>query len=163
MGYSLDGLGMARPAYQHVAYNRNIILNYYLQTKFKKYQVLQEPSVDLENTYDGYVPDVAFYKVTKNGLMTLPEVVIEIEKTDNIEDAAIPKVKKYIEKYGCKEVFILDYESLIWYKYELPYYAPSEFDFSSYSDILQIDLEELLELPNNNSLKGIKPEKKPLL
>lgn len=165
MGYSLNGLGMARPTYKHIAYNRNIILNYYLQTKFEEYEALQEPAIDLANSYDGYVPDVAFYKTTKNGLITMPEVVIEIEKTENIEDAAMPKIKKYFEKYKCKEVFILDYESLIWYKYELPYYAPSEFDFSSYSDVLDIDLDNLLELPNLSlfDFKGIKPSKKPLL
>ena len=77
MGYSLHKIGLARPALEHQRIARNIIINFYNEFGFSKYEAFQEGLADFNNP-DGLVPDVkCFMNVDDN------KVDIAIEITTN--------------------------------------------------------------------------------
>ncbi len=166
MGYDLNGLGMARPLLPHLRYSRNIVMNWYLQTKFQEYEAFQEAPLYIHETVDdGLVPDVSFHLVLAESIAGSPHVVIEIDhdamykygnKTQMYYGVkkAQKKIIDMVEDWGLIEGFIFDYDKKKWYKYN-----GSDFIFSSYSSVLQVDLNDLLYLPNNNTpLNGITPK-----
>jgi hypothetical protein len=77
MGYSLEGLGMARPTYRHQMTITKMILNYWLITRFRHVEVLPEPPA---NPDDGCsrVPDLGFYKIGGRK----PVVVVEVSDSE---------------------------------------------------------------------------------
>lgn len=144
MGYSLKGMGMARPTVQHLTATRNIVINWYLQTRFLQYEAYQEPSVELDTPESGYVPDVAFYEVN----FSTASVVVEIDKGDGI-DIARAKVGVYLNKYEVDEVFIYNYVTGGWERHTLNGKIQT-----SESEVLGVYLEDLIDLPPAPSLSG---------
>ena len=136
MGYSLDGIGLARPSLRHQRIARNIVINYYNDTYFADYEAFQE---GLANILDpnSLVPDVVFMQNNKI------EVVIEIANHLQFKSKLLKgKVEELLSTYDIKEVFVYNYEESIWscYGKEL------DVDEPSYSNLLELDLDDLIEL-----------------
>lgn len=158
MGYSLTGLGMARPTEQHLIITRNILINWYFEKGFSKYKVYQEPSVELDTPEKGYVPDIGFYE---NGLYTA-SVVIEVDTGADGLSEARTKVPRYLDYYEVEEVFVYDYVTDEWERY-----TQNGASLTSESDVLGVDLADLIDLPPSlpaQSLSGTPTNpKKPLV
>lgn len=139
MGYDLNKIGMARPAFQHCQYARNIVINYYNEKGFEEYEALNDGLADLDDT-NGLVPDVVFYEVDNDYKAA---VAIEIEKNKDIQDA-LDKAKRLYRKYRISEIFVLDYNTLNFYKFVNGVFV--EQSRVGYSDILDFSLHEYLHL-----------------
>lgn len=120
MGYDLNGLGMATPSPAHKQISRNILINFYLQYGFGKYEIYQEAAANDKET-DSLVPDLM---ICKKGSRQ-PLIVVEIEQTKRI-GRATAKLESYFEEYGVKEVFVCDYLTGIWLKYTPQYEETSD-------------------------------------
>lgn len=140
MGYSLEGIGMARPAVSHQQIARNIVINFYLLTKFEKFEAFQEGTANNKPTCEK-VPDVTFVDIKTEKVL----VSVEIEKFWSGE--TIWKIKEsLINRYKHKEVFLYNYRKNLWRKY---YKKGKEILFTetAYSDVMQVNLSDLLMLP----------------
>ena len=140
MSYDLQGIGrMARPAVSHQQISRNIVINFYLLTSFKKFEAFQEGTANNKPTCEK-IPDVTFVDIETNNVL----VLVEIEKVWSNE--TIWKIKdSLIKKYKHQEVFLYNYKKNLWRKY----YKKSKeivFEETPYSNILQVNLSELLVL-----------------
>lgn len=139
MGYDLHKIGMARPAVSHQQISRNIVINFYLQTKFKKFEAFQEGTANNKPTCEK-VPDVTFLELVSEKVF----VSVEIEKVWS--GATIWKIEnELIKKYKHKEVFLYNYKKNEWRKY---YQKQKEivFEPTAQSNILSINLADLVEL-----------------
>ena len=139
MGYSLEGIGMARPAVSHQQFARNIVINFYLLTKFEKFEAFQEGTANNKPTCEK-VPDITFVDIETEKVL----VSVEIEKIWS--GATIWKIEnELIKKYKHQEVFLYNYRKNLWRKY---YKKGKEILFAetAYSAVLQINLADLLAL-----------------
>lgn len=149
MGYSLSGIGMARPAILHQRIARNIVINYYLQTGFASFEAFQEGNASFSDP-DSLIPDVVFYAHDS----PTPLVAVEIERTALIAYRLPAKISEYLNVYGLSEVFSLDYEKGIWTRHSR---SPKGIKSkqTSFSEVLQTDLAELTVLGPSDGLAGL--------
>lgn len=111
MGYDLQGIGMARPAVSHQQFARNIVINFYLLTKFERIEAFQEGTANNKPTCEK-VPDVTFVDIETEKVL----VSVEIEKIWSSE--TIWKIKEsLIGRYKHQEVFLYNYRKNLWRKY----------------------------------------------
>jgi hypothetical protein len=136
MGYSLDGIGLARPSLEHQRITRNIVINYYNYTDFDEYEAFQEGLANPLNP-NSLVPDVIFMKDDK------VHIAIEIVKDNQFNSNEFKgKIKDLITIYNIHEVFVYNYEKRCWYCFG----NDLNQDEPSYSYLLEIDLDDLIEL-----------------
>ena len=148
MGYSLEGIGMARPSLEHQRISRNIVINYYNQTGFKTYEAFQEGNASFSDP-DSLIPDVVFFSVSDSS----PVVAIEIETGYNYSRLYARKVVDYFAKYGMKEVFLYDYVTKKWERYSIK--ANKKSKKTAYSDILQCDISHYTALLSPTDMPGL--------
>lgn len=148
MGYSLEGIGMARPSLEHQRISRNIVINYYNQTQFKTYEAFQEGNASFSDP-DSLIPDVVFYSVSDS----TPVVAVEIETGYNYGRLYAKKVVDYFAKYGMKEVFLYDYVLRKWERYTIK--ADTKSKKTAYSDILQWDISLHTALSRPTDIGGL--------
>lgn len=129
---------MARPDFTHQEIVRNILINYFLETDFK-FDCFQESVID-KNDLDSFSPDLCFFE-RKN---PYPSVIIEIDHVQSYKAHTDSKMPAYFTKYTeVKEIFVYLYDLKEWRLYT----EYKNFKETSYSKVLDIDLNDLIERP----------------
>ncbi len=141
MGYDLHKIGLARPSLAHQRFARNIVINWFLRTRFEVYEAFQEGLADPANP-DGLVPDVIFCDARHK-----PLVAVEIERGRKMDRYFYYKCSIGLcLECGIPEVFAFDYEGHTWYKAECRNGQERMIADMDYSEILDVHLDDLLLL-----------------
>ncbi|GAB4351093.1 MAG: hypothetical protein OHK0038_28900 [Flammeovirgaceae bacterium] len=109
MGYTLEGLGLARPSVAHQRIARNIVINWYNMQGFEKIEAFQEGTANFKTTGED-VPDVIFVDVSTQ------KVVVSIEIEKHFRSKLKRKVADLLDTFKHKEVFVYDYIRELWYR-----------------------------------------------
>ncbi len=133
-------LGMANATFKHQNIIANILINYFIKYG-NDIEVLPTPSVDKKDLKT-VSPDIAFFEVGEQ----YPSVVIEIEHKKEISRTE-KKLPIYFsaEYQDIKEIFLYLYDKQEWRVYHSS--SPNDYTLNSFSNYLEIDLNELIFTP----------------
>lgn len=141
MGYSLEGIGLARPGIAHQRFSRNIVINWYLQHGFKAVEAFQEGTANHKTTGEE-VPDVTFVSRAADRVI----VSIEIEKS--FSKRLIAKIEEsYLLRHKHMEAFALNYKTGAWRRYTLAN-KQVQMEETDYSAVLDVYFSKYLYLKN---------------
>jgi hypothetical protein len=142
MGYSLEGIGLARPAIAHQRFSRNIVINWYLLHGFKVIEAFQEGTANHKTTGQE-VPDVTFVN------RALDKVVVSIEIEKSFSKRLIAKIEEsHLLRHKHMEAFALNYRTGKWRRYILAN-KQLEMEETDFSEVLGVHLSKYLYLENS--------------
>ena len=138
--YTPSGLGMSPKAdFRHAHITNALVKLIETLIDHEQYYVFTETQI-IPDDKKSKVPDVILYKISEGSIYEdTPVFFIEVENT-KMQKKTWDKLEKLMVKEKVTESFLINYETLKWYKYfDSDTFTP-KYKIDSWSDFFKIDL-----------------------